>query len=97
MTKQRLEKLIETTTPSGHTMRVFRDREADKLVTFGGDAPKVSALESDKPKSVMQAFADVFASLKNLNDCAREMGMSDMDRAKLSIDMLSILKKGHSK
>jgi hypothetical protein len=89
-----LELLIETTPPSGKTVRVFRDREADKLVTFGGDVPKVSALESDKPKSVMQAFADVFASLKNLNDCAREMGMSDLDRAKLSIDMLSILKKG---
>jgi hypothetical protein len=29
-----------------------------------------------------------------LNDCAREMGMSDLDRARLSIDMLSILKKG---
>jgi hypothetical protein len=97
MTKQRLEKLIEATAPNGFRVRVFRDREADKIVTFGGDAPKVSALESDKPKSVMQAFADLFVSMKNLNDCAREMGMSDIDRAKLSIDLLSILKKGHSK
>jgi hypothetical protein len=97
MSKQRLEKLIETTAPNGDTVRIFRDREADKLVTFGGDVPKVSALESDKPTSVMQAMADMFAAFKNLNDCAKEMGMTGQDRANLTLDLLSLLKKGHSK
>jgi hypothetical protein len=97
MSKQRLEKLIEATAPNGFRVRVFRDSEVDKLVTFGGDVPKVSALESDKPKSVMQAFADVFVALKAVNDCAKEMGMTGQDRANLTLDLLSIVKKGHSK
>jgi hypothetical protein len=97
MTKQRLEKLIETTAPNGFRVRVFRDSEADKLVTFGGDVPKVSALESDKPKSVMQAMSDMFVAFKNLNDCAKEMGMTGQDRANLTLDLLSLLKKGPAK
>lgn len=97
MTKRRLEKLIETTAPNGFRVRVFRDSEADKLVTFGGDVPKVAALESDKPKSVMQAMSDMFVAFKNLNDCAKEMGMTGQDRANLTLDLLSLLKKGHSK
>ena len=73
MTKHRMEKLIEATAPNGFRVRVFRDSEADKLVTFGGDVPKVSALESDKPPSVMQALADVFVALKAVNESAKEL------------------------
>lgn len=97
MTEQRLEKLIETTTPRGETVRIFRDREADKLVTFSDGAPKVCALESDKPPGVMQAMADMFAAFKTLNDTAKEMGMTGQDRANLTLDLLSLLKKGQSK
>jgi hypothetical protein len=97
MAKQRLEKLIEATAPNGFRVRVFRDHEAGKLITFGGDAPKVCSLESDKPKSVMQAMSDMFVAFKNLNDCAKEMGMDDRDRANLTLDLLSIVKKGESK
>jgi hypothetical protein len=97
MTKQRLEKLIEATAPNGFRVRVFKDATADKLVTFGGDEVKVSALESDKPKSVMQAMSDMFVAFKNLNDCAKEMGMTGQDRANLAVDLLSILKKGPAK
>jgi hypothetical protein len=97
MSKQRLEKLIETKMPSGQTVRIFRDRDADKMITFGGDVPKVCALESDKPKSVMQAMSDMFVAFKNLNESAREIGMSGADRANLTIDLLSLLKKGPHK
>jgi hypothetical protein len=97
MAKQRLEKLIETKMPSGQTVRIFRDRDADKMITFGDAVPRVCALESDKPPSVMQALGDLFVALKNLNESAREIGMSGQDRAKLSLDLLSLLKKGPSK
>jgi hypothetical protein len=97
MAKQRLEKLIEATAPNGFRVRVFKDATADKLVTFGGDVPKVSALESDKPKSVMEAMADMFAAFKDLNDCAKEMGMTGQDRANLTLDLLSLLKKDQHK
>jgi hypothetical protein len=96
MTKA-LELLIETTMPSGKTARVFRDREADKLVTFGGDVPKVSALDSDKPLPLGQAFREFFAAMKEMNDAARALGMSDTDRAKLSIDIISQVRKGSAK
>ncbi len=97
MTKQRLEKLIETTLPSGATARVFRDREADKLVTFGGDAPKVCALESDKPKPLGVAWNEFLAGMRELNDAARALGMSDRDRAKLSMEMIALVGKVRKK
>jgi hypothetical protein len=97
MTKKRLEKMIETKMPSGRTARVFRDVETDKLVTFGGDAPKVCALESDKPLPLGQAFREFFAGMKEMNDAAREIGMSGAARAKLTLDLLSLLKKGRAK
>jgi hypothetical protein len=94
MSKQRMEKLIETTTPQGHTVRIFRDRDADKMITFGDAVPRVCALESDKPPSVAQALGDLFVALKALNESAKEIGMSGQDRANLTLDLLSILKKG---
>jgi hypothetical protein len=93
----KLELLVETTTPSGKTVRVFRDREADKLVTFGGDAPKVSALDSDKPKPLGVAWREFVEAMKEINDAAREIGMSNTDRANLALNMLSLIKKGPAK
>jgi hypothetical protein len=97
MSKQRLEKLIETKMPDGKTVRIFRDRDADKLVTFGGDAPKVCALDSDKPLPLGKAFREFFAGMKEMNDAARALGMSDKDRAKLSIEMFALVGKGRKK
>ena len=92
-----LELLIETTTPQGKTVRVFRDRDADKLVRFSGDAPHVLALDSEKPLPLGQAFREFAAAMRALNDSAKEIGMSGTDRANLTLDLLSLLKKGPHK
>ncbi|MGO9770419.1 MAG: hypothetical protein ACLPSW_12855 [Roseiarcus sp.] len=93
----KLELLVEAKLPSGKMARVFRDHAADKLVTFGGDAPKVSELESDKPLPLGQAFSEFFAAMRELSDATRALGMNDRDRAKLSLEMIALVGKGRKK
>ena len=87
-----LKHLFETEA-QGRTTRVFRDDAADALVTFSGKDVKVTPLESDRPPDLTQLFVDTLASLKELYDAGRAIGVSEADLMKLEGQILASSKK----
>jgi len=77
----------------GQTVRTFRDDAADKLVVFSGGDATVTPLESDRPRDLAQLFVDTLASLKELYDAGRAIGVSEADLMKLEGQILASSKK----
>jgi hypothetical protein len=88
-----LELLFETRL-HGERVRVFRDAERDKLVTFCDGVPRVAALESGKATPLSEALENFTASLNEMNEAAKGAGMPDAQRIELLSNLTSLATKG---